>query len=158
MSLIQLNQPVPDFSATVSENELFQLHAHRGKNIVLYFYPKDDTPGCTLESQDFRDNINAFTKQDTIIVGVSRDSVKSHNKFKCKYDLPFTLLSDEDRVLCHLFDVLKEKNMYGKKVTGIERSTFIIDKNGVLRHEWRGVKVPDHVNIVLEKVKEINHA
>lgn len=158
MSLIQLNQSVPDFSAIVSENESFQLHSHRGENIVLYFYPKDDTPGCTLEGQDFRDHIDAFAKQNTIIVGVSRDSVKSHDKFKCKYDLPFTLLSDEDKALCHLFDVLKEKNMYGKKVTGIERSTFIIDKNGVLRHEWRGVKVPDHVKTVLEKIKEINHA
>lgn len=157
MTVPQLGQTVPNFQAVISDTKTIHLSDYQGKNIVLYFYPKDDTPGCTIEAQDFRDNYSAFDKANTIILGISRDSVKSHDKFKCKYELPFTLISDADQGLCNLFQVLKEKNMYGKKVIGIERSTFIIDSKGILRHEWRGVKVPGHVQNVLTKVKEINH-
>ncbi len=120
-----------------------------GRNLVLYFYPKDDTPGCTTESQGFRDHIKAFEKANTAVLGVSRDDLKSHAKFRTKYDLPFDLLADTEEQLCQYFDVIKEKNMYGKKYLGIERSTFLIDAQGVLRQEWRKVKVPGHVEEVL---------
>lgn len=155
--VIELNQAVPDFMAeTTGEATPISLSSLRGQQVVLYFYPKDDTPGCTLEAQDFRDHMAAFTKANTVILGISRDSIKSHDKFKCKYELPFELLSDADETLCQCFGVLKEKNMYGKKVIGIERSTFLIDKEGILRAEWRGVKVPDHVLEVLAKAKTLN--
>ena len=154
---IQLNQAVSDFTAeTTGEATPISLSSLRGRQVVLYFYPKDDTPGCTIEAQDFRDHMSAFAKANTVILGVSRDSIKSHDKFKCKYELPFELLSDADETLCQYFAVLKEKNMYGKKVIGIERSTFLIDKEGILRAEWRGVKVPDHVLAVLDKAKTLN--
>ncbi len=120
-----------------------------GRNLVIYFYPKDDTPGCTTESQGFRDHLSSFEKANTAIVGVSRDDLKSHDKFRNKYDLPFDLLADSDEQLCQYFDVIKEKNMYGKKYLGIERSTFLIDAKGTLRQEWRKVKVPGHVEEVL---------
>ncbi len=155
--MVTLGKPVPDFRAETDGAKTLTLQSLRGHFVVLYFYPKDDTPGCTMESQDFRDHFAAFTKKNTVILGISRDSIKSHEKFKCKYELPFDLLSDSDQTLCHLFAVLKEKNMYGKKVIGIERSTFLIDEEGVLRHEWRGVKVPGHVNEVLEKIEELQH-
>ena len=124
--------------------------------MVLYFYPKDSTPGCTREGQDFRDNYAKFKRAGAEIVGVSRDSLKSHENFKAKQEFPFELMSDKDEELCQVFDVIKMKNMYGKQVRGIERSTFLIDKNGVLQHEWRKVKVDGHADEVLKAVKEIN--
>ena len=124
----------------------------KGRTVVLYFYPKDNTPGCTLEAQDFRDHYKKFQTLNTVIFGVSRDSVKSHDGFKCKQALPFDLISDSDETLCQLFDVLKLKNMYGKEVIGIERSTFLINAEGVLVHEWRKVKVDGHCLEVLEKI------
>jgi len=157
MTTIQLGKPVPDFTATINADTTINLVTLRGQYVVLYFYPKDDTPGCTLEGQDFSDHFKDFSKHDTAIFGVSRDSIKSHDKFKCKYEFPFNLISDEDQKLCQLFGVLKEKNNYGKKVIGIERSTFLIDKNGLLQYQWRGVRVPGHVIEVLNKVKELNH-
>jgi peroxiredoxin Q/BCP len=124
----------------------------RGKKVVLYFYPKDDTSGCTAESIDFTTHYDAFVKANTMVFGISRESLKSHEKFKAKFDMPFELISDPDEALCKQFDVMKEKSMYGKKYMGIERSTFIIDENGVLTHEWRKVKVPGHVEEVLAAV------
>ena len=126
-----------------------------GKPYVLYFYPKDDTPGCTLESQGFRDQHAAFGKLKIRVLGVSRDSLASHAKFQGKYALPFELISDQDEKLCQQFDVIKDKNMYGKKVRGIERSTFLVDADGVLRREWRKVKVDGHVNEVLAAAAEL---
>ena len=120
--------------------------------MVLYFYPKDATPGCTIEAGNFRDLIEEFTKANTLVIGVSRDSLKSHESFKSKYDLPFELISDTQETLCQIFDVIKMKNMYGKVVQGIERSTFVFDSKGVLRHEWRGLKVAGHVEEVLSSV------
>ena len=126
-----------------------------GRPYVLYFYPKDDTPGCTLESKDFRDHHSKFQRLGVRILGVSRDKLASHAKFQGKYELPFDLVSDPDETLCRQFDVIKEKNMYGKKVLGIERSTFLVDANGVLRKEWRKVKVDGHVAEVLEAAAEL---
>ena len=127
-----------------------------GKNVVLYFYPKDNTPGCTQEGEDFRDLYKEFKKLKTEIYGISRDSLKSHEGFKTKYKYPFELISDPDEKLCNLFDVIKEKNMYGKKYMGIERSTFLINKDGKLSAEWRKVKVNGHAIEVLEAVKKIS--
>ncbi len=127
----------------------------KGKKTVLYFYPKDSTPGCTLEGQDFRDNKAKFTRAGAQILGVSRDSLKSHEKFKCNQSFNFELISDPDETLCEIFDVIKMKNMYGKKVRGIERSTFLIDEKGVLKKEWRKVKVAGHVEEVLAAVKAL---
>ncbi len=153
---IELNNVVPDFSANITGKEqAVKLSDYRGKNVVLYFYPKDSTPGCTLESQNFRDNYEKFTALNTVILGISRDSIRSHDGFKCKQRLQFELISDNDEVICQLFDVLKEKNMYGKQVIGIERSTFLINADGVLIYEWRKVKVDGHVEEVLEKVSAI---
>ena len=123
---------------------------------MLYFYPKDTTPGCTREGQDFRDSMSKFKRQDTVVLGVSRDSLTSHEKFREKQKFKFDLLSDEDETLCKMFDVIKMKNMYGKKVRGIERSTFLIDKKGKLQNEWRKVKVDGHVDEVLQAVKDLN--
>ena len=123
------------------------------RSLVMYFYPKDMTPGCTTESMDFRDHIDAFTKANTLVVGISRDSLSSHENFKSKIELPFELLSDGDEKLCSLFGVIKMKNMYGKQVRGIERSTFLFDSSGKLVKEWRGLKVPGHVTEVLEAAK-----
>lgn len=150
-----LNQPIPDFELPSTSNKTFRLSAASGKNLVIYFYPKDNTPGCTTEGQDFRDAYLDFVKLDCDIVGVSRDSIKSHENFKTKMDFPFELLSDADETACKLFDVMKMKNMYGKQVRGIERSTFVVDAKGVLRKEWRGVKITDHVKEVLEFVKAL---
>lgn len=155
MSKVTLGKKVPAFSAAATGDQSIKLSDLKGKNVVLYFYPKDATPGCTLEGQDFRDNIRKFSARNTVIFGVSRDTVNSHEKFKEKQNFPFELLSDEDEKLCKLFDVIKEKNMYGKKVMGIERSTFLIDDKGVLRNEWRKVKVKGHVDEVLEAVKAL---
>ena len=150
-----LNQPVPDFELPSTGNKTFRLSAAHGKNLVIYFYPKDDTPGCTTEGQEFRDAYTEFTGADCGIVGISRDNIKSHEKFKAKMNFPFELLSDTDETVCNLFGVMKMKNMYGKQVRGIDRSTFVVDTKGILRREWRSVKVPAHVQEVLEFVKTL---
>ncbi len=153
MTLTKIGKKVTDIKLAATGDQTIQLSDFRGKNIVLYFYPKDSTPGCTLEGQDFRDNKRKFTARNTIVLGVSRDSVKSHENFKSKQSFPFDLLSDPNEKLCKQFDVIKEKNMYGKKVIGIERSTFLIDQDGILTKEWRKVKVKGHVEEVLEEIK-----
>jgi peroxiredoxin Q/BCP len=150
-----IGKAVPDFSASATSGETIRLSDLRGEPVVLYFYPKDDTPGCTLESCGFRDRHPAFRRLGVRVFGVSRDGLKSHESFKAKYELPFELLSDEDEALCGLFDVIRMKNMYGKQVRGIERSTFLIDADGRLRREWRKVKVDGHVEEVLAAVKEL---
>ena len=155
MSTINTGDTVPDFELPATGDQTIRLSDFKGKNVVIYFYPKDSTPGCTLEGQDFRDNSEAFTERNTVILGVSRDGIKSHEKFKSKQSFPFDLLSDADEQLCALFDVIKEKNMYGKKVMGIERSTFLVDETGKLRYEWRKVKVKGHVNEVLGAVRAL---
>jgi len=155
MSAPKLNKPAPKFTLPSTNGEDVSLSKLKGKNIVLYFYPKDATPGCTLESQDFRDNFKLFTNQNTVILGVSRDKMSSHEKFKDKHEFQFELLSDEEEEVCKLYDVIKLKNMYGKKVRGIERSTFLIDKSGTLRNEWRKVKVKGHVEEVLQAVEAL---
>ena len=150
-----LNQPIPDFELSSTGNKVFRLSKVSGKNLVIYFYPKDDTPGCTTEGQQFRDAYAEFARLGSDIIGISRDSIKSHEDFKKKMDFPFELLSDTDETACKLFDVIKMKNMYGKQVLGIERSTFVLDAKGTLRREWRGVKVPGHAQEVLEFVKTL---
>jgi len=135
--------------------EELSLQSFRGRKLVIYFYPRDNTPGCTREGQDFRDLYPEFEALDCAVVGVSRDSLKSHEKFSDKQEFPFPLISDADEQLCRQFDVIKEKNMYGKKVMGIERSTFLIDAHGELVREWRKVKVPGHAAEVLEAVREL---
>lgn len=152
MSKIALGNKVPDFRLPATGDHEIRLADLKGSNVVLYFYPKDSTPGCTLEGQDFRDQHAKFKRQNAVILGVSRDSLAAHAKFKEKQNFPFDLLSDADEKLCRLFDVIKEKNMYGKKVMGIERSTFLIDANGKLRREWRKVSVKGHAAEVLEAV------
>ena len=151
---IAVDQAVPDFTAAATGGD-FTLYSLRGNKVVLYFYPKDNTPGCTTESLQFRDLYPKFKKAGADIVGVSRDSVRSHENFKSKLELPFTLVSDPDEQLCTLFGVMKLKKMYGKEVRGIERSTFVIGADGVLRREWRGVKVPGHVDEILEAVQAL---
>ena len=158
MGKVQLDKKVPDFEAASSSGKTFKLSDCKGKHLVLYFYPKDNTSGCTREGQDFRDNYNKFKRNKAIVVGVSRDSLKSHENFIAKQEFPFDLLSDQDEALCTQFDVIKEKNMYGRKVMGIERSTFLIDSNGKLRREWRKVKVDGHVEEVLAAVRDLNRA
>ena len=153
MTMAKIGNKVTDIKLASTDDQIIQLSDFRGKNIVLYFYPKDNTPGCTLEGQDFRDNKRKFSARNTVILGVSRDSVKSHENFKSKQSFSFDLLSDPDEKLCKQFDVIKEKNMYGKKVIGIERSTFLIDEKGVLVKEWRKVKVKGHVKEVLDELK-----
>lgn len=155
MKKISIGKPVPDFELPATGDKTIKLSGLKGKNIVLYFYPKDSTPGCTKEGQDFRDNDARFKKANTVVLGVSRDSLNSHEGFKGKECLPFDLLSDEDEKLCRLFDVIREKNMYGKLVPGIERSTFLIDAKGVLQKEWRGVKVDGHIAEVLDALKTL---
>jgi len=148
-----LNRVVVDFKCAATGNQIVHLKSLRGKKVVLYFYPKDATPGCTAEGQDFRDLHARFLRQNAIILGVSRDSVRSHEKFKDKQGFPFELLSDPDEKLCDQFDVIREKTLYGRKFMGIERSTFLIDEKGKLREEWRKVKVKDHAATVLDSVK-----
>jgi thioredoxin-dependent peroxiredoxin len=150
-----LDQAAPDFELPATGGKTFKLSALLGQMVVLYFYPKDNTPGCTTEGQHFRDLHPQFTKAGCVVCGISRDSMKSHENFKAKMGFPFDLLSDADELACKRFNVIKLKNMYGKKVRGIERSTFVIDRNGLIRREWRGVKVPGHVPEVLEFVKSI---
>jgi peroxiredoxin Q/BCP len=151
---IAVDHPVPDFAAPATGGE-FSLASQRGKKVVLYFYPKDNTPGCTTESLAFRDLYPQFQQAGAEIVGVSRDSIKSHDNFKAKLELPFILVSDADEQLCQLFNVIKMKKMYGKEARGIERTTFLIDPAGMLRKEWRGIKVPGHVDDVLEAVQAL---
>lgn len=155
MQHTRIGKKVPSFSLPATGSKTIKLSALKGKNVVLYFYPKDNTPGCTKESRDFRDLIRKFRARNTVVLGVSRDSVTSHEKFKARQKLPFDLLADEDQILCEMFDVIKEKNMYGRKFMGIERSTFLIDANGILRKEWRKVKVKDHGNEVLDALKAL---
>ncbi len=155
MGKISTGRKVPDFSLPATGDQTLSLSDFRGKNVVVYFYPKDSTPGCTLEGQDFRDEINKFRRRKTAVLGISRDTIKSHENFKAKQGFPFELLSDANEKVCRLFDVIKEKNMYGKKVMGVERSTFLIDAKGVLRREWRKVKVKGHVAEVLEAIREL---
>jgi len=155
MSIVSIGKKVPNFELPATGEQTIKFSALKGKKLVIYFYPKDSTPGCTTEGQDFRDSHNTFKRANTVILGVSRDSLKSHENFKAKQEFPFELLSDKEETLCALFDVIKEKNMYGKKVMGIERSTFLIDAKGVLRHEWRKLKVPGHVAEVLEAAKAL---
>lgn len=147
---------VADFSLPATGNQTFTLSGARGKHLVLYFYPKDNTPGCTTEAQQFRDLYPKFKQAGCEVVGISRDSLKSHENFKAKFTLPFALLSDTDETACELFGVIKQKSMYGKQVRGIERSTFVFDKTGQLRQEWRGLKADGHAEAVLDFVTTLN--
>ena len=155
MSKVQVGKKVRDFKALLDNEETFKLSENKGKNLVFYFYPKDNTPGCTKEGEDFRDNYSVIKKLNTEIIGVSKDSLTSHQKFVQKFNFPFNLISDENEKVCNLFNVIKEKNMYGRKYMGIERSTFLIDTNGKLVKEWRKVRVKGHVDDVIESIKEI---
>lgn len=149
---MEIGNLAPDFALMGSDGKEHKLRDYRGKKVILYFYPKDNTPGCTTEACDFRDNINQIDTLNAVVLGVSKDNLNSHNKFIEKFNLPFVLLSDEEKVVCELYDVIKEKNMYGKKVLGIERSTFIIDENGKLIKEFRKVKVKGHIEEVLSSL------
>lgn len=155
MSTVVIDQPVADFTAKATSEQTVTLSELRGKNVVIYFYPKDSTPGCTTEGQNFRDLIDEFTALDTVIFGVSRDGMRAHENFKAKQAFPFELISDPDEELCKQFDVIKLKKNYGREYMGVDRSTFLIDKEGVLRKEWRSVKVKGHVDEVLEVVKAL---
>ena len=150
-----LDQPAPDLELPATGGKTFRLSGAKGSPLVLYFYPKDNTPGCTTEGQHFRDLYVEFQKLKCGIYGVSRDSIKSHENFKARMKFPFDLLSDSEETACKLYGVIKMKNMYGRKVRGIERSTFAIDGRGVVRREWRGVKVPGHVQEVLEFMRTL---
>ena len=153
MSKVSVGKKVPNFSIPATGDQTIKLSGLKGSKVVIYFYPKDSTPGCTTEGLDFQANLTKFKRAKTVVLGVSRDSLKSHENFREKQGFKFDLLSDADETLCKIFDVIKEKNMYGKKVMGIERSTFLIDEKGVLREEWRKVKVAGHVEEVLAAVK-----
>ena len=152
--MVALDSKVSDFTAAATGGD-FKLSEQRGKNVVLYFYPKDNTPGCTTEGADFAAAYDRFTSANAIVAGVSRDSLKSHDGFKAKMNFPFELISDPEEKLCELFGVMKMKNMYGKQLRGVERSTFVLDSAGVLRKQWRGVKVPNHVDQVLAFVQSL---
>jgi thioredoxin-dependent peroxiredoxin len=150
-----LNKPLPEFEALATGGVKFTPASNPGQAVVLYFYPKDNTPGCTTEAMQFRDKHKEFLKAGALVFGVSRDNMASHEKFKANLELPFELIADTEEKLCHMFGVVKNKIMYGKKVKGIERSTFLIDGTGVLREEWRGIKVAGHVDEVLKSVKAL---
>jgi peroxiredoxin Q/BCP len=150
-----LDQPAPDFELPATGGSTFRLAGAKGSHLVLYFYPKDNTPGCTREGEQFRDLYRDFRSARCAVYGVSRDSIRSHESFKARMNFPFELLSDPDETACKLYNVIRMKNLYGRKVRGIERSTFAIDARGVVRREWRGVKVPDHAREVLEFVKTL---
>ena len=150
-----INQTVNDFHLPATGGREFSFSETRGKTLILYFYPKDSTPGCTTEAQQFRDLYPDFVKANCVVAAVSRDSIRSHESFKAKQKLPFDLLADTEEQLCGQFSVIREKKLYGKLVRGIERSTFVIDTNGVLRREWRGIKVPGHAQEVLDFVKTL---
>jgi len=157
MSKITVGKAVPNFSGQATGDQQISLSDFKGKqHVVIYFYPKDNTPGCTTEGQDFRDHIAAFEKADTVILGVSRDKIKSHENFKAKQQFPFELLSDPDETICKLFDVIKLKKNYGREYMGVERSTFLISKKGKLAQEWRKVKVKGHVDEVLQAAQALN--
>lgn len=151
-----LDSPVADFQVQATSGQQVTLGALRGKQVVLYFYPKDSTPGCTTEGQNFRDLHGEFAAANTLVFGVSRDSLRSHENFKGKQAFPFELIADTDEQLCQLFEVIKPKKLYGKEYLGIERSTFLIDKHCVLRREWRGIKVPGHVEAVLDAARALD--
>jgi peroxiredoxin Q/BCP len=150
-----MNRVVADFTCAATGDKHIRLKDFRGQNVILYFYPKDSTPGCTTEGQDFRDLHTKFKRQNTVIFGISRDSIASHEKFREKQKFPFDLLSDPDEKLCQKFDVIKEKSLYGRKFMGVERSTFLIDSNGKLRGEWRKLKVKGHAEEVFEAAQEL---
>ena len=152
---ITIGQSIPPCEVPATSQLTFSPLAAQGKKLVLYFYPKDMTPGCTAESGEFRDHIDAFTKANTLVIGVSRDTLKSHDNFRQKLELPFELVADTEEVLCQLFGVMKMKNMYGKQVRGVERSTFLFDANGKLAKEWRGIKVTGHVDEVLKAAQAL---
>ena len=152
---IKVDTPLPDFTAHATSNTTFTLSELAGKKVVIYFYPKDHTPGCTTEGQNFRDMHEQFLAADTLVFGISRDSLRTHENFRAKQDFPFELISDADETLCRQFDVIRQKQLYGKQYEGIERSTFLIDREGVLRREWRKVKVAGHVAEVLEAAREL---
>lgn len=152
---IAVGKKVPAFSSPITGGGVWKSSEAAGKNLVIYFYPRDNTPGCTTEGEAFRDLAPAFKKANTMILGVSPDSIASHEKFKAKFQFPFELLSDEQQALCQLFDVWQEKTLYGRKFMGVERSTFLIGADGVLRQEWRKVKVPGHAQAVLEAAKAL---
>ena len=155
MSKIELDKSLPAFESKATSETLVTSESLQGKNTVIYFYPKDNTPGCTTEGQDFRDSINAFSDVNTVIFGVSRDSLKVHENFRKKHEFPFELISDPDETLCKLFDVIKLKKLYGKEYMGIERSTFLIDSLGILKKEWRKVKVKGHIEEVLKEAQSL---
>ena len=152
---LRIGEPIPDIELTATGGRTLKLSDYRGRNLVLYFYPKASTPGCTQEGQDFRDAAESFAAADTLILGASRDSLKAQEGFKAKQGFPFDLLSDTDETLCRAFDVIKLKKMYGRESLGVERSTFLIDAQGVLRREWRAVKVKGHVDEVLAAAREL---
>ncbi len=153
--MVKVGKKIPDIELLLTSGKTAKLSDYRGKWLVLYFYPKASTPGCTQEGLDFKEAIYKFRRQSTTILGASRDSLKAQENFRSKQGFPFHLAADREEILCSAFDVIKMKNMYGKKVRGIERSTFIIDDQGVLRHEWRGVTVKGHVAEVLETLKSL---
>jgi len=153
--MVEIGKRVPDFTLPATGDKSLSLKDFSGQNLVIYFYPKDSTPGCTTEGQDFRDLHSKFKRQKTVIFGVSRDSIASHDKFRAKQKFPFDLLSDPDEKVCRLFDVIHEKSLYGRKFMGVVRSSFLIDADGKLRHEWRKVKVKDHAAEVLETIKAL---
>ena len=155
---IVVNKPIPEFDANATGGIKVSNTSHLGHVLVMYFYPKDNTPGCTTEAMQFRDHHKEFVKAGAVVLGVSRDNMKSHDEFKAKLELPFELIADTEEKMCHMFGVVKNKIMYGKKVKGIERSTFLVDAQGVLRTEWRGIKVAGHVDEVLKAVKELKKA
>jgi thioredoxin-dependent peroxiredoxin len=155
---IVVNKLIPEFEANATGGIKVSNTSHNGQVLVLYFYPKDNTPGCTTEAMQFRDKYKDFVKAGATVFGVSRDNMKSHDDFKAKLELPFELIADTEEKMCHMFGVVKNKIMYGKKVKGIERSTFLIGADGVLKQEWRGLKVPGHVDEVLKAVKLLKKA
>ncbi|MCG8538023.1 MAG: peroxiredoxin [Pseudomonadales bacterium] len=153
MSTVELDKPVPDFAAQATSDKDIVLSKLKGWKVVLYFYPKDNTPGCTTEGLDFRDYYDDFKKAKTLIFGVSKDTLKSHEQFKSQHNFPFELISDTDAYLCRMFEVIQLINMQGRQIPGVERSTFLIDSNGVLRKQWRKVRVNGHVEEVLESAE-----
>ena len=155
MSMTEVGAAAPDFDSASTAGGRQSLGELKGSKLVLYFYPKDNTPGCTLEGKNFRDLQEEFTAANAVILGVSRESIRSHDNFRGKHDFPFHLLSDPEETLCNAYNVIKEKSMYGRKYMGIERSTFLIDEEGVLRREWRKVKVKGHAEEVLEAAREL---
>ena len=155
---IVVNKPLPEFEANATGGIKVTNSSHVGQVLVMYFYPKDNTPGCTTEAMQFRDHYKEFIKAGAVLFGVSRDNMTSHDRFKANLELPFELIADTEEKLCHMFGVVKNKIMYGKKVKGIERSTFLIDGSGVLRGEWRGLTVAGHVDEVLKAVKALKKA